>query len=214
VVESTTVRRVAVQALLTTAVFAALDFVWLGIFMNGFYKAELGSMARLSGPDWWAAFAVDGVLVRGRVVLVLPRAEGQATRALGFGALMGVVSYGTYDLTAYSVLAGFSLRMTLVDIVWGAAICGLTSAIVTLLEPRLAGAPAPRSSTRSRSSSATVAVRRLHVPPFPAEYREGRAPLGLDGVWRPRDDVAAQGRDHRNAGRGLCLARRDCGVGR
>jgi uncharacterized membrane protein len=155
VVESTTVRRVAVQALLTTAVFAALDFVWLGIFMNGFYKAELGSMARLSGPDfapvWWAAFAVYGVLVLGLVVLVLPRAEGQATRALGFGALMGVGSYGTYDLTAYSVLAGFSLRMTLVDIVWGAAICGLTSAIVTLLEPRLAGAPAPRSSTRPQS---------------------------------------------------------------
>jgi hypothetical protein len=41
--------------------------------------------------------------------------------------------------------------MTLVDIVWGAAICGLTSAIVTLLEPRLAGAPAPRSSTRPQS---------------------------------------------------------------
>ena len=148
-------RRVALQVVLTTAVFAVLDFIWLGVFMNGFYKAELGAMARLSGPDfapvWWAAFAVYGVLVLGLVVFVLPRSEGQATRALLFGALMGVVSYGTYDLTAYSVLAGWSLRMTLVDIAWGAAICGLTSAVVTLLEPRLAGAPQARPATRQQS---------------------------------------------------------------
>jgi uncharacterized membrane protein len=133
--------RVVLQAVLTTVVFAVMDFLWLGVFMNGFYKAELGAMARLSGanfaPVWWAALAVYAVLVLGIVVFVLPRTDGHAARALGFGALMGVVSYGTYDLTAYSVLAGWSLRMTVVDILWGMILSGLVSAAGFLAATRL-----------------------------------------------------------------------------
>lgn len=141
VVEREGLRRVVLQVVLTTVVFAVLDFLWLGVFMNGFYKTELGTMARLSGsnfaPVWWAAFAVYAVLVIGLVVFVLPRSHGAPARALGFGALLGVVTYGTYDFTAYSVIAGWSLRMTLVDLAWGAVICGVSAAIVTALEPRL-----------------------------------------------------------------------------
>jgi uncharacterized membrane protein len=133
---------------LTTVIFAVLDFLWLGVFMNGFYKAELGAMARLSGADfapiWWAALAVYAVLVTGLVVFVLPRAAGSPTRALGLGALQGLITYGTYDLTAYSVIQGWSLRMTLVDMVWGVSICGLTCALVAMVEPRLAAVPQQR----------------------------------------------------------------------
>jgi uncharacterized membrane protein len=147
-----TARRLALQALLTTVVFATLDFVWLGVLMNGFYKAELAGLARLSGanfaPVWWAALGVYGVLVMGIVVFVLPRAERQPWRALGFGALLGVVTYGTYDLTAYAVLAGWSLRMTVVDIVWGATICGVSAAVVTHLEPKFSPASAPQPAPR------------------------------------------------------------------
>lgn len=147
-----TARRLALRIVLTTVIFAALDFLWLGVFMNGFYKTELGTLARLSGADfapiWWAAIAVYVVLVTGLVVFVLPRAAGNATRALGFGALQGLVTYGTYDLTAYSVVQGWSLRMTVVDMMWGASICGLTCAVVTMLEPRLVAVPDARRVAR------------------------------------------------------------------
>jgi len=141
VVVTASARRLSVRVLLTTAIFAALDFAWLGVFMNGFYKAELGALARLSGPDfapvWWAAVAVYAVLVAGLVVFVLPRAVGNPPRALVLGALQRLITYGTYDLTAYSVIAGWSLRMTLVDMVWGMSISGLTCTLVTIVEPRL-----------------------------------------------------------------------------
>jgi uncharacterized membrane protein len=143
-----TTRRAMLQVSLTTAVFAVLDFLWLGVLMHDFYKVELGALARLAGPNfapiWWAAVAVFGVLVLGLVVFVLPRTAGRATRALGLGALFGLIAYGTYDLTAYSMIVGWSLRMTVVDMLWGAVICGVTAAVVTLLEPRLAGAASPR----------------------------------------------------------------------
>ena len=143
-----TPRRVLLRVALTTVIFALLDYLWLGVFMHGFYKAELGAMARVSGPDfapvWWAALSVYAVLVSGLVVFVLPRAGGNPSQALGFGALLGLITYGTYDLTAYSMLNGWSLRMTLVDLAWGACICGLTSALVTMLELRLT--PGPQAS--------------------------------------------------------------------
>jgi len=141
-------RRAVRQTVLTTIVFAALDFLWLGVAMNGFYKSELGSLARLSGTDfapvWWAAALVYALLVAGLVVFVLPRAVGHPARALGFGALFGAVAYGTYDFTAYAMLAGWSLRMTLVDLWWGAVICGLSAAIVTAVETRWRSASAAR----------------------------------------------------------------------
>jgi uncharacterized membrane protein len=147
---------VVLQVALTTAIFAVLDFLWLGVLMNGFYKTELGAMARLSGssfaPVWWAAFAVYAVLVLGLVVFVLPRSHGRPSHALGFGALLGLVTYGTYDFTAYAVIAGWSLRMTLVDIVWGAVICGASAALVTALEPKFA----PTSSAHPAARQSLV----------------------------------------------------------
>lgn len=147
-----TAGRLALRMVLTTVMFAALDFLWLGVFMNGFYKTELGGLARLSGTDfapvWWAAVGVYAVLVAGLVVFVLPRAAGHPAPAFGFGALQGLITYGTYDLTAYSVIQGWPLRMTVVDMAWGASICGLTCALVTICESRLLAPPDPRRAVR------------------------------------------------------------------
>ena len=146
------VRAFAVRVALVTVVFAALDFVWLAVFMNGFYKTQLGDMARLSGgnfaPIWWAAWCVYAALILGIVVFVLPRAAGRPARGFGFGAAFGLVAYGTYDLTAYAVLAGWPLAMTLVDMVWGALICGLSAATAVLIEPRLGRADDTLSGAR------------------------------------------------------------------
>lgn len=148
-------RRIAQQVLVTTLTFVVLDFVWLGVLMSGFYKAELGPLARLSGPDfapvWWAAVAVYVVLVTGVVVFVLPRAEGHPSRAFLFGALFGLVAYGTYDLTAYSVIVGWSLRMTVVDLLWGAVICGISAYVATAVAGRAVAPATPRHHTPRQS---------------------------------------------------------------
>ena len=158
VVTPITARQQMLRVVLTTAVFAGLDFLWLGVFMNNFYKTELGPLARLSGanfaPVWWAAFSVYGLLVLGLVVLVLPRADGRPLRALGFGAVLGLVCYGTYDFTAYAVLTGWSLRMTLVDLAWGAVVCGVSAAAVTAIEARLTAAPGSGPGARQRPARA------------------------------------------------------------
>ncbi|MGQ9921217.1 MAG: DUF2177 family protein [Desulfobacca sp.] len=121
-------------------VFLAVDLTWLGFLMTSFYKAELGPLARRVGealaPVWWAAALVYVLIPLGIVVFVLPRVspENLLGTALGWGFLYGIILYGVYDLTNYSLIARWPGRLTFVDLVWGGCICAVTSAIAVHLD--------------------------------------------------------------------------------
>jgi uncharacterized membrane protein len=129
---------------LMVIVFLAIDLTWLGVVMAKFYKTELGPLARRSGeamaPVWWAAFLVYVLIPLGLVLFVLPRIspETPAIVALGWGFVYGVILYGVYDLTNYSLIDRWPWRMTLVDIAWGGVICAVVSYIGVLLDRWLA----------------------------------------------------------------------------
>jgi uncharacterized membrane protein len=130
--------------ILVVIVFLAIDLTWLGVVMAKFYKTELGPLARRSGeamaPVWWAAFLVYVLIPLGLVLFVLPRIspETPAAVALGWGFVYGVILYGVYDLTNYSLIDRWPWRMTLVDIAWGGVICAVVSYIGVLLDRWLA----------------------------------------------------------------------------
>jgi uncharacterized membrane protein len=130
--------------LLVLVIFLAIDLTWLGVLMAKFYKAELGPLARRSGeamaPVWWAAFLVYILIPLGIVLFVLPRVspEHRAASALGWGFLYGVILYGVYDLTNYSLIDRWPWRMTLVDMAWGGFICAVTSYVGVILDRWLA----------------------------------------------------------------------------
>lgn len=129
---------------LVVLVFLAIDMMWLGVLMTKFYKTELGSLARRSGdalaPVWWAAFLVYVLIPLGLVLFVLPRVSPGSTpvAALGWGFLYGIILYGVYDLTSYSLIDRWPWRMTWVDIAWGGFICAVTSYIAVHLDRWLA----------------------------------------------------------------------------
>lgn len=113
-----------------------LDGLWLGVFMKGFYRQHLASLARLADggldPIWPIAALVYSVIALGLTVFVLGRARGPVD-ALLMGALFGAVTYAVYDLTNHATLREWSTMMTVVDISWGAFSCGVTSwAVATL----------------------------------------------------------------------------------
>jgi len=120
------------KTFLTTAVVVMmLDFVWLGLLMPAFYNTQLGALARRNGPAlapiWWAAGVVYLMIPAGLLLFVLPRSSTPAA-ALGLGAIFGVVLYGVYDFTNYATLARWPLKLALVDVAWGGAICGIAGA--------------------------------------------------------------------------------------
>ncbi len=113
----------------TTAVFLALDAVWLTTMAERLYRPALGRLM-LDRPDALPAVAFYLVYIVGVLVFaVLPGLESRRwTTALGLGALLGLVAYGAYDLTNQATLRGWSWRVTLADLCWGTFVTGVAAA--------------------------------------------------------------------------------------
>jgi uncharacterized membrane protein len=112
----------------TAVAFLAIDFVWLGYVVKDFYAREMGSLLRAS-PD----FSIAAVFYLGYIVgivffAVAPALAAQSWKvALLNGALLGLLAYGTYDLTNLATLEGWPWRMALVDMTWGAGLTGVAA---------------------------------------------------------------------------------------
>jgi uncharacterized membrane protein len=125
---------------LTVIVFLALDLTYLGYVMAGFYKSELGALARRSGdalsPVWWAAFVVYVLIPLGIVLFALPRVDGDRwlPSALSWGFVYGVVLYGVYDFTNYATLEQWPLKLTFADILWGGVLCSLVTGFASFVD--------------------------------------------------------------------------------
>ncbi len=103
--------------LIAAAIFGALDAVWLSLVANRFYKSQIGFILA-DKPNMVAAIIFYVIFIIGLVVFVINPADN-ATKALGLGALFGLVTYATYDLTNQATLAKWPVTLTIVDILWG-----------------------------------------------------------------------------------------------
>ncbi|ABA73190.1 MULTISPECIES: DUF2177 family protein [Pseudomonas] len=101
----------------TLLAFLLLDGIWLGVLMAPTYRELLGSLM-LEKPLLVPAAVFYCLYVFGCVVfVVLPSLTWQ--RAARMGALLGLVAYGTYDLTNWATLRGWSAQVSLMDWAWG-----------------------------------------------------------------------------------------------
>jgi uncharacterized membrane protein len=118
--------------------FLVMDLMWLGVVARSFYQEQMGHLMR-ADVNWAAAFAFYLVFVSGVVVLVVwPAIDRQSlTQALLLGALFGLVTYAAYDLTNLATLAGFPLKVAVVDLVWGMVLCATVSAVTYLSSEKL-----------------------------------------------------------------------------
>ena len=119
----------------TAILLIAIDYIWVGQIAHSFYDSSLGSLARrLNGsfdPHVPAVILVYVILALGIVLFVLPHASTGIWSALLWGALLGFVTYGVYDATNYAILANYSLKMAIIDVIWGTFLCGIVSLIVS-----------------------------------------------------------------------------------
>ena len=107
----------------------ALDSVWLTTMLPA-YQHGLGGLLAAT-PDLTAAGLFYLLYAAGLVILVVqPGGRGQRWYLVSArGALFGLVAYGTYDLTNYATLRPWSLGLTVSDMVWGAVVTAVASAL-------------------------------------------------------------------------------------
>ena len=113
----------------TAVVFFALDYLWLTRVAIGFYREHIGTLL-LSPPNFAAAGIFYLFYVIGLVYFaVMPAVSAGTVLTAAFnGALLGLLAYGTYDMTNLATLKGWSLQVSLVDMAWGAFLSATASA--------------------------------------------------------------------------------------
>ena len=116
--------------LATFGVFFIIDLIWLGIMNGRFYKKELSALMA-EKVKWLPAIIFYLLFVFAALVLVILPAldKGSWLNALLYGALLGMISYGTYDFTNLASIRDWPLKVTFVDIIWGTVLSTSVSTI-------------------------------------------------------------------------------------
>lgn len=108
--------------LLSILCFVCIDAVWLGVISPSFYQQHIGELMReqfLLAP----AIAFYLIFLLGlQFFVVLPNITHSLKRCAGHGAMFGLVTYATFDLTSHAVLEGFPLIVVVVDLLWGSVL--------------------------------------------------------------------------------------------
>lgn len=111
----------------TGAVMLVLDIIWLST-MIGIYRQYIGEVL-LDGVRMGPAIAFYLLYVAGITYFaVLPSLDGGSwTDAAIRGAALGLIGYGTYDLTNQATLKVWPTAMTVLDMSWGTFLTSLSA---------------------------------------------------------------------------------------
>lgn len=111
-------------------VFIAIDMIWLGLVAKTFYATHIGFLMK-QDVNWLAAIIFYLLFIAGIIVFVVnPALEKQNwVPALMHGALFGLVTYATYDLTNLATIRNWPLIVTVVDLIWGTVLSATVSVI-------------------------------------------------------------------------------------
>jgi uncharacterized membrane protein len=111
-------------------VFFIIDMIWLVLVAKNFYQKQIGFLLK---PDvtWYAAIIFYLLFIAGLVTFVItPAIEKHTwTHALLYGALFGLITYSTYDLTNLATMKNWPLLVTIVDLVWGMVLSASVSVV-------------------------------------------------------------------------------------
>lgn len=109
--------------------FLALDAVWLTLTAETLYRRHLGAIL-LDGFRLMPAILFYVLYMIGIVAFALePSRGGGVVGAILRGALLGLVAYGTYDLTNQATMKVWSTTITLADLAWGTIATATAAAI-------------------------------------------------------------------------------------
>ncbi len=123
------IKTIILAYLLSFLVFLIVDLLWLGIVARRIYTKYLGDFLS-DQVNWIAAIIFYMIFVAGVLLFVVypAIAKDSLSTAMIMGALFGLVTYATYDLTNLATLKGWPIQIVIIDIIWGAILSTIVSA--------------------------------------------------------------------------------------
>ncbi|RUS63510.1 DUF2177 family protein [Pseudorhodobacter sp. E13] len=114
----------------TSLAFLVADALMLGLFLGAVFRSHLGdamldTVRILPAVAFYLLYMVGLTYFAGLPAL----RDGAASTALLNGAALGLLAYGTYELTSWAVMRDWHPQMVLIDMTWGAVISGVCAYI-------------------------------------------------------------------------------------
>ncbi|MCM6881632.1 DUF2177 family protein [Enterococcus italicus] len=114
----------------SAASFLVLDLLWLLVFARRMYQENLGHL--MGQTKIVPAVIFYGIYLIGILFFIVNPAleKGSLFYAIAAGGFLGLLCYGTYDLTNMATLNNWPAMITIIDLIWGtfvtAAVSGFT----------------------------------------------------------------------------------------
>jgi uncharacterized membrane protein len=124
--------------------FAMIDSIWLRNMYTRLYQPEIGELLMKGGFRLGPAIAFYLLYIAGMMIFAVGPAlqSGKWQSALIYGALFGFFCYMTYDLTNHATLKVWSVKVTILDIIWGTILTGSASLAGWWVTSLITGKPA------------------------------------------------------------------------
>jgi uncharacterized membrane protein len=125
---------IAIAYIAVLVVMGVLDGAWLSFSVSRLYKPGIGHLMA-DQPVAWAAVLFYLLYAAGVTYLItLPAlTTGGPGSAAVRGAVLGVIAYGTYDLTSLAIMRGWPVNVTLIDMVWGGILTGVSATLAVVI---------------------------------------------------------------------------------
>ncbi|MBC7780533.1 MAG: DUF2177 family protein [Proteobacteria bacterium] len=121
--------RLGIAYLSTAVTFLLLDALWLGFIAKDLYARGIGHLLAES-PNLAAAALFYALLPAALVwfAVIEGRTRDNWLSSALRGGVFGIVTYGTYDLSNWATLRDWPAMLSLIDILWGCALCASAGA--------------------------------------------------------------------------------------
>lgn len=131
---------IPIAYLASLATFIILDAAWLMLVAIEQFQRLIGPIM-LPRPNLQAALAFYVIFAAGLVFLAVRPAlqrRSMATAA-SHGAVVGLTSYATFDLTSLAIIQGWTPGLALLDMAWGTALSAIAATAGYLAAARRSG---------------------------------------------------------------------------
>jgi uncharacterized membrane protein len=121
-----------IQVVVTLLIFTLVDLVWLVKVAPKLYRKYIGHLMS-DRVNIVAAALFYVVFIVGLVYFVIGPKINDPFMAFVSGAMFGLVTYATYDLTNLATLKAWPVTITVIDLIWGTLVTAVTSGLVVFV---------------------------------------------------------------------------------
>ena len=131
-------RESIITYLSVTTIFLFIDIIWLSQFFSYIYQPNIGELLRENIIIFPAILFYIIYPLGATILVALPSLEKVLLKTIFInGFVLGVIAYGTYNLTNMATLEGWSAKVVIIDMIWGGFLTGVSVLLGTLISKKV-----------------------------------------------------------------------------